>query len=73
MPLTLRRFDAPLGAEVIGLDLAEDMDEATFRAVEDAFNEYSVLVFRDQRLGEARQLAFSRREMVDAEVPRTPQ
>ena len=61
MPLTLRRFDAPLGAEVIGLDLAEDMDEATFRAVEDAFNEHSVLVFRDQRLGEARQLAFSRR------------
>ena len=61
MPLTLRRFDAPLGAEVKGLDLAEDMDEATFRAVEDAFNEHSVLVFRDQRLGEARQLAFSRR------------
>ena len=58
---TFRRFDAPIGAEVLGVDLSEDMDDETFGEIEDAFNAHSVLVFRDQHLSEERQLAFSRR------------
>ena len=59
--LDIRRFDAALGAEVRGVDLSRDLDDATFAAVERAWNEHSVLLFRDQSIDEARQLAFSRR------------
>ncbi len=51
-----------LGAEVIGLDLSRDLGDAEFRGVRDAFNRFSVLVFRDhQTLTPAQQVAFSRR------------
>src|SRR5580704_2564477 len=51
-----------LGAEVIGLDLSRDLPDAEFATVRDAFNRYSVLVFRDQQsLTPAQQVAFSRR------------
>jgi alpha-ketoglutarate-dependent 2,4-dichlorophenoxyacetate dioxygenase len=50
-----------LGAEVTGVDLAGDVDEATFRGIVDAFQEYSVLVFHDQQLTDDRQRAFSER------------
>jgi alpha-ketoglutarate-dependent 2,4-dichlorophenoxyacetate dioxygenase len=49
-----------LGARVDGVDLAT-MDEATRKQVVDAFQEYSVLVFHDQRLDDERQMAFSER------------
>jgi alpha-ketoglutarate-dependent 2,4-dichlorophenoxyacetate dioxygenase len=50
-----------LGARVEGVDLARPSDEATFRAIFDAFQEHSVLVFHDQRLTDEQQMAFSRR------------
>jgi alpha-ketoglutarate-dependent 2,4-dichlorophenoxyacetate dioxygenase len=50
-----------LGAEVTGVDLAGDVDDRTFTAIKAAFEEYSVLVFRDQRLTDERQRAFSER------------
>ncbi len=50
-----------LGARVDGVDLAAPLDETTFRAIFDAFQEYSVLVFHDQRLTDEQQMAFSRR------------
>src|SRR5579859_2934011 len=37
------------------------MDDATFAEIRAAFEEHSVLVFHDQSLGDARQIAFSRR------------
>ena len=36
--LTIYPSRAPLGAEIVGVDLAADMDEPTFRAIEDAYN-----------------------------------
>jgi taurine dioxygenase len=51
---------AALGAEIV-VDLAGEIDEATFRAVEAAFHEHIVVVFRGQRLTSAQQIAFSRR------------
>ena len=49
-----------LGARVEGVDLVT-MDETTRKAVFDAFQEHSVLVFHDQRLTDESQMAFSER------------
>jgi hypothetical protein len=40
--LTMHPSRAPLGAEIVGVDLAADVDEATFRAIEDAYNTHTV-------------------------------
>lgn len=50
-----------LGARVEGVDLASPLDAPTFRAIFDAFQEHSVLVFHDQHLTDEQQMAFSRR------------
>jgi taurine dioxygenase len=50
-----------LGAEVRGVDLARDHDAGTFRRIEEAFNHYGVIFFRDQRITVAQQIAFARR------------
>jgi alpha-ketoglutarate-dependent 2,4-dichlorophenoxyacetate dioxygenase len=50
-----------LGARVEGVDLRGPVDEPTFRTIFDAFQEYSVLVFHDQRLTDEQQMAFSQR------------
>jgi taurine dioxygenase len=49
------------GADVIGLDLSKPIDDRTFKRLSDAFNEYSVLAYRDQKLAPEQQIAFSRR------------
>lgn len=49
------------GADVTGLDLAKPLDDKTFNRLSDAFNEYSVLAYRDQHLTPEQQIAFSRR------------
>lgn len=51
---------APFGARVDGIDLAEPIAEATTRAIEQAMDRHGVLVFRDQRLDQHRQIAFAR-------------
>ena len=61
MTLHIRPFEAALGAEVGGVDLSRDLDDATFGAIERAWNEHSVLLFRNQTINEARHIAFSRR------------
>ncbi len=50
-----------LGAEITGLHVARDLDEAGFRAVLDALHRYRVLAFREQSLEPADQVAFSAR------------
>jgi alpha-ketoglutarate-dependent taurine dioxygenase len=48
-----------LGAEVIGLDLSQRFDDATRQEVYEAFLTYQLLVFRDQYLTKAQQVAFT--------------
>jgi taurine dioxygenase len=55
----IRPLSPVLGAEIIGLDLAQPFDDATRRAVYDAFVRHQVLAFRDQRLTPAQQIAFT--------------
>jgi alpha-ketoglutarate-dependent 2,4-dichlorophenoxyacetate dioxygenase len=49
------------GARVDEVDLTRPLDDETFQAVFDAFQEHSVLVFPDQRLTDEQQMAFSQR------------
>ncbi len=49
------------GADVAGVDLSSDLDDATVAELRRAFNEHHVLFFRDQDLTPERQLAFGRR------------
>lgn len=58
--LTITPIHPHLGAIVEGVDLADAVDEPTFRRISDAFQEHSVLVFHDQRVTDEQQMAFSR-------------
>lgn len=57
----IRRLSAPVGAEVIGLDLSMPLSEPDFERVRHAHLDHHVLVFRDQRITPDEQVAFSRR------------
>lgn len=54
------RFDAPIGAELTGLDVAAGLDDAAMAFVRDALHEHGVVVIRDQRLTPAQQTAFAK-------------
>jgi len=54
-------FDGPLGAAIVGLDLSKPLGERDFARIHRAHLLYHVLVFRDQRITPAQQVAFSRR------------
>jgi taurine dioxygenase len=53
--------DAPLGAAIVGVNLAEDVDEPTFRAIETAYHTHTVIVFRQQCVTPEQLLRFARR------------
>ena len=57
-----RRFEAPLGAEIRGLDLSHPLEDETFAAVRQCFlDSQGVLVLRDQRITPEQHVLFSRR------------
>src|SRR5881396_500011 len=60
-PLQITPVHPVLGARVEGVDLTAAVDDATFRKIHDAFQEYSVLIFPGQRLTDAQQMAFTTR------------
>ncbi len=57
----VRPFDAPLGAEIIGLDLTRPLGDENFACVHRAHLDHGLLVFREQRITFEQQIAFSRR------------
>ena len=59
--MEIRPLHPLFGAEIIGLDLRQPLDDATFAEVFDAFNTYSVLLFREQDITDEQHVAFSRR------------
>ncbi len=61
MAITVTPLSPALGAEITGIDLRDDMDDATFAAVLDAWHLHLVILFRDQDLSEPDQLRFARR------------
>lgn len=62
MALEVRPFDAPLGAEIIGLDLSYPASEADVSAVRQALLDHLVIAIRGQEdLSAAQHIEFSRR------------
>jgi taurine dioxygenase len=57
----IRIFDAPLGAEVVGLDLSRPVSDVDFARIHAAHLDHHVLVFRDQLITPRQQAEFSRR------------
>ena len=56
----VRPVSAAVGAEVLHVDLT-DLNDEDFAVIEAAWHRHSALVFRDQRLGDADLIRFSRR------------
>lgn len=57
----IRRLDAPVGAEIVGLDLSKPLNDTDFARIHRAHLDHHVVVFRDQRITPAQHIAFSRR------------
>ena len=57
----VRPFDAPVGAEIVGLDISRPINDADFARIHRAHLDHHVLVFRDQDVSPADHVAFSRR------------
>ena len=57
----IETFDAPLGAQVLGLDLAQPLSLGDFQRLHHAHLDHHVLVFRNQRITPQQQVDFSRR------------
>jgi taurine dioxygenase len=59
--LEVRPIAGALGAEIHGVDLARDTDDATIAAIREALLEHCVVFFRDQSLDADQQKRFARR------------
>ena len=59
-PSGVKLGSAPLGKEVLGLDISQELDEATFAKLRDAYDQHSVLVFRNKRLSPEQHIRFSK-------------
>jgi taurine dioxygenase len=60
MAIAIRYIDAPIGAEVHGIDLSQGLAQADVDAIKNAWSKRLVLLARGQRLSDAQLLAFSR-------------
>ena len=60
MTASIHPFDTVLGAEVRGIDLSRPLDSDSVAIVRAAYEEHSVLLYRDQKLTPAQQIDFSR-------------
>lgn len=59
--LSIRRTGAAMGAEILGVDLSQDVDDATFQNIVDLWHEHEVVFFRGQKLAPEQHVKFSRR------------
>ncbi|MBO44282.1 MAG: taurine catabolism dioxygenase TauD [Rhodospirillaceae bacterium] len=60
MAITLRPLTPAFGAKITGVDL-RDLDEVGFRTIQEAFEEYSLLLFPAQELDDPAQIDFTSR------------
>jgi alpha-ketoglutarate-dependent 2,4-dichlorophenoxyacetate dioxygenase len=60
MSVSIRPLHPVLAGEVSGVDAAGPLDPADVQAIEAGMDRYAVLVFHDQRLTDAQQMAFTR-------------
>lgn len=58
--LTVHPLDAPLGAEIGGIDLSRPVSQETKKFITAAWEQHLVLLFRNQKLSDPQLIAFSR-------------
>ena len=61
MAIDARPLHPAIAAEVRGVQLTAPLDEATFAALHQTWMDHLLLLFRDQTLDDAQQIAFARR------------
>lgn len=59
--LSIKKLHPHIGAEIGGVDLTQRLSSEIFEKIRDAFDEHSVLVFRNQDINDGQQVEFSRR------------
>ena len=57
----IRPFDAPVGAEIVGLDISRPIDDAELARIHRAHLDHHVIVFRGQDVSPQAHIDFSRR------------
>jgi alpha-ketoglutarate-dependent 2,4-dichlorophenoxyacetate dioxygenase len=60
MPLSIRQLHPVFVSEVTGIDCSRPVGRDAVAAIEEAMDEYAVLVFPEQELTDAEQIAFTR-------------
>ncbi|MEA2904874.1 MAG: taurine dioxygenase [Alphaproteobacteria bacterium] len=60
MAISIKNLDAPLGAEIRGIDLSQALPKSDVDAIEEAWRRRLVVVVKEQRLDDPQLLAFSR-------------
>jgi alpha-ketoglutarate-dependent 2,4-dichlorophenoxyacetate dioxygenase len=60
MPITIRPLTPEFAGEVSGIDCRRPLAPAEVAAIEAGMDQYAVLVFRDQRVSDDEQIAFTR-------------
>ena len=61
MPITVHPSGRAAGAEITGLNLASDLDDANFAIIQDALDLHGVIYLRDQTLTPDQQISFTER------------
>ena len=61
MAIQVKPTGAALGAEIIGADLTQPLDDVTFAQIRDAFYQHEVLYFRGHEMTDEDQIRFSAR------------
>ena len=59
--INIRRLSGNIGTEITGVSVSDDLTNAAFDTLRRAFNDHSVLVFRNQNLNPEELVSFSRR------------
>ena len=57
--LTVHKLAEHVGAEIAGIDLAGNIDDATFNVIEAAWHQHGMLLFRNQSLDDMQQVHFA--------------
>ena len=59
--ITVRKLTPMIAAEVCDINLSETLDDTTFAAIERAWHDHGVLLFREQNLDDMQQVKFAQR------------
>ena len=71
MAVSFSKITDVFGAAVDGVDIAAGVSEMAMRDIVDLFNEYSILVFHDQRINDEQQISFQSALFRDRQLWRT--